>query len=527
MPQSSYAQRFKESAYWLLKMLPQIDFEKEERDYKLQFAERMRHVRDLHLDRSVDWADVFVSAVPKSNLLNWRCIDELKRFALSEPERLAALLDLLWRAKVTSSNFDAFVSGLRQFSSTFTPGVGTAVASVLLMARGPADYPPYRPEAVHRFWNAVGWPKPPSDANPYKIYSHFRRSLQVFQSVAIEDGLQVDGLGIAQGYMWMIVEWDPRTALPGRDVSAFRAWRGDSAGEAHEAPEPAAIRRAVIETIERRSEPIFREKELLNFQAGTRSVPLLDEAAAVCTPAGFHFQSPLSLRLPEPIGVPPKLVDSNGFMRHPRKSSRLKDGRDQALLHALESRVPLILLRPLGNQEYQALYPVFVNRFVHKDGEFEFDMNQVYTTAESDAPAPEYERRWNPSNTWRRVHQPVFRRDVLKAYRGRCAVCGLNIVELLDAAHIVPDHHELGIASVSNGLALCKIHHAAFDAGLLAITEDFRVAISQRIMSNDAGEAVDHALRKFHGQSLEVIPGAKNLRPRSDLLRIAIDRFDK
>lgn len=34
--------------------------------------------------------------------------------------------------------------------------------------------------------------------------------------------------------------------------------------------------------------------------------------------------------------------------------------------------------------------------------------------------------------------------------------------ERIDAAHIVEDGHELGIAAVRNGLALCKIHHAAF-----------------------------------------------------------------
>ncbi|WFR74686.1 HNH endonuclease signature motif containing protein [Prescottella defluvii] len=58
----------------------------------------------------------------------------------------------------------------------------------------------------------------------------------------------------------------------------------------------------------------------------------------------------------------------------------------------------------------------------------------------------------------------------MRAYETRCAVCSLAHGSLLDAAHIVSDGHDAGIASVRNGLALCKIHHAAFDVRILGIT---------------------------------------------------------
>ncbi|MBM4721547.1 hypothetical protein GS449_26925 [Rhodococcus hoagii] len=58
-----------------------------------------------------------------------------------------------------------------------------------------------------------------------------------------------------------------------------------------------------------------------------------------------------------------------------------------------------------------------------------------------------------------------FRATVMRAYETRCAVCALAHGELLDAAHIVPDGDEMGIASVRNGMALCKIHHAAYTRG--------------------------------------------------------------
>lgn len=62
-----------------------------------------------------------------------------------------------------------------------------------------------------------------------------------------------------------------------------------------------------------------------------------------------------------------------------------------------------------------------------------------------------------------RLHQAAFRHRVLQAYRSHCAVCSLRHAELLDAAHILPDTHPLGEPVTSNGLALCKLHHTAFD----------------------------------------------------------------
>src|SRR5690606_26513086 len=62
----------------------------------------------------------------------------------------------------------------------------------------------------------------------------------------------------------------------------------------------------------------------------------------------------------------------------------------------------------------------------------------------------------------KRLHQAAFRARVISAYGIRCALCRLAHGALLDAAHIIPDGEPGGEPEVSNGLALCKIHHAAF-----------------------------------------------------------------
>jgi len=67
----------------------------------------------------------------------------------------------------------------------------------------------------------------------------------------------------------------------------------------------------------------------------------------------------------------------------------------------------------------------------------------------------------------------AFRQRVIRAYQERCALCSLRHRELLDAAHIAPDGQLEGEPAVSNGVALCKLHHAAFDRLFFAIRPDY------------------------------------------------------
>ena len=90
-------------------------------------------------------------------------------------------------------------------------------------------------------------------------------------------------------------------------------------------------------------------------------------------------------------------------------------------------------------------------------------------TVQPGSPVEDTLRRYLITETKRRLHQPVFASQVMLAYETRCAVCSLHHRELLDAAHITPDSDPRGLPVVTNGLALCKIHHAAFDQNILGI----------------------------------------------------------
>jgi putative restriction endonuclease len=103
-----------------------------------------------------------------------------------------------------------------------------------------------------------------------------------------------------------------------------------------------------------------------------------------------------------------------------------------------------------------------------------------------------------------RLHQPVFRSRVLRAYESTCAMCRLRHGELLDAAHILPDGHPLGEPVVPNGLALCKIHHAAFDQNILGVRPDLRIEVQRKILAEIDGPMLRHGLQEMQGVTLTI-----------------------
>jgi putative restriction endonuclease len=113
---------------------------------------------------------------------------------------------------------------------------------------------------------------------------------------------------------------------------------------------------------------------------------------------------------------------------------------------------------------------------------------------------------------------------VLVAYETRCAICELKHGSLLDAAHIVPDSDERGIPTVNNGLALCKIHHAAYDQNMLGVTPDFEVRIADNLLEETDGPMLKHGLQEMHGRSIQV-PKRRVDHPGRDLLAWRYERF--
>ncbi|MGH7556613.1 MAG: HNH endonuclease [Gemmatimonadota bacterium] len=124
-----------------------------------------------------------------------------------------------------------------------------------------------------------------------------------------------------------------------------------------------------------------------------------------------------------------------------------------------------------------------------------------------------------------RIHQSRFRERVLKAYRECCAICRLRHRELLDATHILPDRHPKGEPLVSNGLSLCKLHHAAYDRNILGIRPDLHIEIRSDILNETDGPMLQHGLQGLQGSRLLVVPRCGEDRPDPTFLEERYKEF--
>lgn len=119
----------------------------------------------------------------------------------------------------------------------------------------------------------------------------------------------------------------------------------------------------------------------------------------------------------------------------------------------------------------------------------------------------------------RRLGQSFFREVLIGNYEGRCAVCELPHESLLDAAHIIPwsesDDPQLRL-DPTNGLAMCKIHHAAFDQDLLRIHPDDRMVQIADLLKGCDAEANDKMFLAYDGAPI-CLP--EKFSPERDLLR--------
>ncbi len=198
---------------------------------------------------------------------------------------------------------------------------------------------------------------------------------------------------------------------------------------------------------------------------------------------------------------------------------------NQWLKVACEKQIPVIYFLGVSPGRYQAIIPTFISNW---DG-FALKSTLAFGNpyqAEMEAPINAAERRYALRMVKERLHQATFREAVLYAYGRRCAITGLPETQLLDAAHIIADGDEaLGQPVVPNGLALSKIHHAAFDAHLIGIDPDYRLHVSDRLLDQDDGPLLQ-ALKQLDGSGLH-LPSRTRDHPDQDRLDRRFEVFRK
>jgi len=199
----------------------------------------------------------------------------------------------------------------------------------------------------------------------------------------------------------------------------------------------------------------------------------------------------------------------------------------EGLKRCAEIEVPLIYflqLKRKPNPEYVIFAPVYVVGWDDATRRFLIDLSEqkpgeamsapattrqltlpAIRTPESPMEIREMTKSYVITTVQRRLYHARFRNAVLKAYRERCAVCGLHVRALLDAVHI-----DEGF-TIRHGIALCATHHRAFDAHILSYDSDYNIRIELPERFN-AGEGERAMLMAFAGKRLE-LPADEDLWP--------------
>jgi putative restriction endonuclease len=266
----------------------------------------------------------------------------------------------------------------------------------------------------------------------------------------------------------------------------------------------AAIRSAVFAWLtdqrEEHGEALPRSA-LEGFRLGEQRVPLMGPQGiwkpAVC-------ELPLSITTIVKGPYTDSFDDRSGTLRYSYRGTDPEHRDNRGLRQAMSDRVPLVYFHAVEPGSYVAAYPAFVIADSPADLSFTLrfdDMAAAFTRLGAYPVRDDNvdSRRAYVTRTVRqRMHQVVFRQRVIKAYQERCALCLLRHQELLDAAHITPERDPEGEPVVSNGVALCKLHHAAFDRLFFAIRPDYVIEVRPSILTERDGPMLVVGLQEIH-----------------------------
>ena len=220
-------------------------------------------------------------------------------------------------------------------------------------------------------------------------------------------------------------------------------------------------------------------------------------------------------------------VGADGFLVYRYRGTDPQHPDNVGLRRALQRQAPLIYLYGVVPGWYRPVWPVYVQHDDPAALAFHVAVDDPAVRQETTDSDPtvsvaadagsEVRRRYITASTQLRLHQSAFRMRVLRAYQEKCAICRLRHPELLEAAHIVPDRDPRGEPTVTNGVSLCVLHHAAFDRHIVGIRPDYRIEIRTDILEETDGPMLKHGLQGFQGADIHK-PHRPELWPRQDFL---------
>ncbi|HOY90064.1 MAG TPA: HNH endonuclease, partial [Bacillota bacterium] len=229
------------------------------------------------------------------------------------------------------------------------------------------------------------------------------------------------------------------------------------------------------------------------------------ERIVLISPQGIFkprvMQYPLTITT-APEGPYDDAFGTDGYLSYRYRGTN-PDHRDNVgLREAYRNRIPLIYFHGVVPGKYLAVWPVYIIGDDPAALTFKVAVeDQVSMGRQDDYTVPEenvLKRAYMTAEVRIRLHQRGFREKVLAAYRSQCAFCKLKYGELLDAAHIISDNEPDSRPTIDNGLALCKLHHAAFDSFIISVNPDYIIHVRKDVLDEEDGPMLQHGLKELH-----------------------------
>ena len=268
------------------------------------------------------------------------------------------------------------------------------------------------------------------------------------------------------------------------------------------------------------------------FPARGRRYLFASAAEGIFRPVGMTGVLSMKTVVPKPKGriwyhdqAAPELNPGSDLFWYAFRGADPDSLRNRGLHDAMVRQLPLIYFFGIAPAVYEPLFPAFVVDWDSKKLSCALSFAPGFDPQGQLSPPPASERRYALRMVHQRLHQAVFRARVIDAYGRRCALSGLPEPRLIDAAHIMPDLHEqLGQPDIRNGICMSKVHHAAYDAGLIGIDPDLKIHVSERLLTLHDGPMLEQALKALKGKTVRA-PDDPLAAPDRERLAARFDQY--
>lgn len=244
---------------WAGRLYRQDHFDEWERDYKLDVAQRLAQARDAVLSGDAWYERLKTAFTTNNNLTAWQTNDKFLRWCESNGDLAHQVLTRIWEPGKGVE--DLLVAARDNIPSEVIGGRGTRamLASFLMMAIEPTDFPIYRRTPFEKGFRITGFSFPEGDE--VDVYTHALEFLDKIGQEAERRGLALRDRLDAQAVLWAVVKW-PIDDLPftDKEKEALRRFRD---GEISDDDEEETVETAEMSSLSELAERLMLDREEL------------------------------------------------------------------------------------------------------------------------------------------------------------------------------------------------------------------------------------------------------------------------